>query len=449
MNCQQCQEQLAEYVEDLLESQQRQEIALHLRDCPVCRAEAAEHQQLRDRLIRDAAAAPKTPLEPAVMRRIHEHQAPRLRRITMPKRYGRVGLGLAAAAAIAVLLVVPWGGGNNGRAMAAEVFAKAVKAISDLQSVYIKLSVRTIAHDNFEYIEPDHDFVPHEMWKEFGPRSKYRVEKPGRVVTSDGESSLLVFGGGDRQRTASKGSPNTNFVGWIKTFLDVDQVFDSELRCAEQNDWDVRITEETGPDGRLQQVVTIEAEAEGDFTHDWLKNKSISNSDQQRVFRFDAQTGRLEDLELWLHADEEDVLVLDIEEIIYNPAIEPDLFAIEPPETAIWYVPPVVLPDNEKYAALSPDEAARAFFQALADENWEEVLKFHPFSAVSQNIKDTFGGLEILEIGEPFQSGRYRGWFVPYKIRLNYADAVPYVKKYNLALRNDNAAGRYVVDGGF
>ena len=52
---------------------------------------------------------------------------------------------------------------------------------------------------------------------------------------------------------------------------------------------------------------------------------------------------------------------------------------------------------------------------------------------------------EIITIGEPFQSGRYPGWFVPYEIKLNSGE----IKAHNLALRNDNDAGRYVVDGGF
>ena len=68
---------------------------------------------------------------------------------------------------------------------------------------------------------------------------------------------------------------------------------------------------------------------------------------------------------------------------------------------------------------------------------------------VSQSMKDAYGGLEIVEIGKPFQSGEYPGWFVPYKIKLRYLGVIPHVKEFNLALRNDNPAGRYTVDGGF
>jgi hypothetical protein len=59
-------------------------------------------------------------------------------------------------------------------------------------------------------------------------------------------------------------------------------------------------------------------------------------------------------------------------------------------------------------------------------------------------MKDYLGGLEIISIGEPFQSATYRGWFVPYEIKLRSGQ----VKKHNLALRNDNRAHRFQLDGG-
>ena len=51
----------------------------------------------------------------------------------------------------------------------------------------------------------------------------------------------------------------------------------------------------------------------------------------------------------------------------------------------------------------------------------------------------------IVEIGEPFRSGSYPGWFVPYEIKLWTGET----RKFNLAVRNDNPARRYIVDGGF
>lgn len=110
-----------------------------------------------------------------------------------------------------------------------------------------------------------------------------------------------------------------------------------------------------------------------------------------------------------------------------------------------------ILPNNEKYEKMTPKEAAEAFFKACAGKNWDEFSKFWPGSAndermerMEEQMKEYLGGVEIISIGEPFQQGLYPGWFVPYEIKLRSGS----VKKHNLAVRNDNAAQRYIVDGG-
>ena len=50
----------------------------------------------------------------------------------------------------------------------------------------------------------------------------------------------------------------------------------------------------------------------------------------------------------------------------------------------------------------------------------------------------------MISIGEPFQSGLYTGWYVPYEVVLPDGTR----KKMNLAVRNDNPAHRWVWDGG-
>jgi hypothetical protein len=91
---------------------------------------------------------------------------------------------------------------------------------------------------------------------------------------------------------------------------------------------------------------------------------------------------------------------------------------------------------------MTPEQAARAFFEACAKEDWEEAQKF--YGPLNESTKKYLGGLEIITIGESFASAGYGGRFVPYEIKLRDGSA----KKHNLALRNDNAARRYVVDGG-
>jgi hypothetical protein len=54
------------------------------------------------------------------------------------------------------------------------------------------------------------------------------------------------------------------------------------------------------------------------------------------------------------------------------------------------------------------------------------------------------GGVEILSIGEPFQSETYPGWFVPYEIKQRDG----HIRKLNLALKRDKKTNRWIVDGG-
>ena len=375
-----------------------------------------------------------------LMHGVVQEQAPWRRRLAVLKRYQKTGLQLAAAAAVLLLLILVWPGPYMSQVSAAEVLAEAGRAVSNLRSVHIQARMRTVAHDNFELIGLKYDFVPIEMWKQFGDLPKWRVEKPARVVVMDGKSSLLLI----KRTFAVRGDVGTGFVGWLRPLLDVDQVLDSEVRLAERQGSELVLSHEQGADGVRKLLVTVEAKAQGDLTNDWLKNKSIIHSDNRRVYRFDAQTKLLEGLQVYVHAEKGEVLVFEITKIEYNLDIDPSLFSLSLPDDVVWFQEPQELADNERYQRMLPEEVARAFFQACAAENWEEVLKFWPASRVAEGIKDWLGGLEVISIGEPFRSGLYPGWFVPYEIKLRSGR----VKKFNLAVRNDNPARRFVVDGG-
>ena len=61
-------------------------------------------------------------------------------------------------------------------------------------------------------------------------------------------------------------------------------------------------------------------------------------------------------------------------------------------------------------------------------------------SRVDERLKEIYGGLEIISIGEPFKSGLYGGWFVPYEIKLRPVEV-------NVRLSNANSAKRFVMTG--
>jgi hypothetical protein len=102
-----------------------------------------------------------------------------------------------------------------------------------------------------------------------------------------------------------------------------------------------------------------------------------------------------------------------------------------------------LLPDNDKYAKMTPKAAAAAFFKACADRNWAEVLKFTPMQESDprfERMKDYLGGLEMVSLGEPYQSDKYAGWYVPYEIKMP-------VTELNIRVSNTNPAKRHVILG--
>lgn len=447
--CDKMKDRIADLVTGVLPKEEAEILEQHLRQCPACNSYAQalrKEDLLLTELFRDVDADMES-RQQRVLKAVGNSYASKqsdtisIWRKVMKSKIAKIST-IAAIIVVAIALSITYWSTSIPKASAAEVLSQAVQATGKLKSLYMKLQIRTIPHDNFELIKLDYDFVPHEIWKQFDGtwHGKWRIEKPGRVVVMDGQSSLLLI----KPNYAVKGGVDTGFVDWLRPLLDVDKLLDSEIKRAQNQSSELLLTHETGPDGKAKLVVTVEATAQGDFTHDWLKNKSIPASDNLRIYTFDAKTKLLESLEVYVHTEDEDVLVLEITDIEYNVEIAPALFTLELPEDTIWFEEPKVLADNVKYEQMTPKEAATAFFQACADEDWDEVLKFWSASAIDQRLKDFLGGIEIISIGEPFKSGRYPGWFVPYEIKLKNG----YVKKFNLAVRNDNPAKRYIVDGG-
>ena len=452
MNCRAFHKRLVEMLDAPGGSPPSAELGEHAKSCPRCARDLSKARRALEALRPFHTITASAGFKERVMNQIIEMDHTAARTAARRKWTSRLWRpALALAAVVAAFTLFDWISGRNekptpgfsGTALAADGFAvmtQAAKQLDGLKSLHIQLRMRTIACDNFELIGLEYDFVPIDIWKEFSTPPRWRIEKSGRVIVMDGASMFMLI----RPNYAVKGGPNAGFIEWLRPLLNPQTILQSEIERARKEGAELLMTREKRPDGGEETVVTIEAKAQGDYTNDWLKNKAIGDSDHLRVYRFDAQTGQLRGLQVFVYAKKGDVLVLETTEIEYDGAIDPSLFALELPKDVVWDKQPEVIENNDAYARMKPEEAARAFFQACADRNWEKYLKFVSMSAVPQETKDHLGGLEIVSIGEPFKSGRYRGWFVPYEIRLSNGG----VEKYNMAVRNDNPAKRWQVDGG-
>ena len=102
------------------------------------------------------------------------------------------------------------------------------------------------------------------------------------------------------------------------------------------------------------------------------------------------------------------------------------------------------------YAKLSPAEAVKAYLAAQSKFDWDEMRKFAPDSDVDNDKRqmeaakargiDVRNMMPVTEVGEAFWSEENSAYFVKCQ---QFG-----VKKHNVALRKDNPAGRWQVDGG-
>ena len=304
--------------------------------------------------------------------------------------------------------------------------------------------MRTGPDDNFGAIEVHGELVHVEVWKQNGLLlSKSRVEKPGRVIVVNGISAVAYF----RSENMALVLPLARH-GALDTYplvrlTDIKELMTEELRGAQFKGWPIHAADETTAAGEKKIVITVEAKSglpDGDIT----KNTFYDNCDMRRVYRFDAKTSRLESAQWYIPQPGGELLVLTTERIEYDQPIDQAVFNLKLPDNVQYWKEPQPLSDNEKYEKLTPAEAAQAFFEACVKEDWDEAQKFWFMAVMAKKDRERLGGLQIVKLGEPFQSKGWHGWYIPYEIKLKDGT----VKKGDLAMRNDTPANRYIVDGG-
>ncbi len=446
MNCAECRDNLVACAEGLLDREALLECQAHLEACAGCRAEYKAIASLQQWLTKRGKAAAGVSIVAPVMQRVHQEQFKPEGETIMSKLFKyRWGFGLGAAASAAVIILIAFLTMPKMQATAAEVMTKGAQAVAKLTSIHLRGEVRTTPQDNFSAIMPDQNFSKVELWEQFEPDLKWRIEKPLRVAVMDGNSTILLIKTGDVAVKVPQSNTSAFDSEWLQKIADLSLTITNELNNALAKGWKMSLAKKTGADGQAKDVVTIEAKS-GLPAGDYLKNQSFQTVDTRRVYVFDDQNERLESVDIYLHAPAGDTLIFKLEQIDYNPTIAPDVWQLKLPADVSWYqLKMQKLPDNEKYASMTAEQAARAFFEACSQENWNEAEKFMRESPVDNLAKQYLGGLEIISIGTAFGSKASSGLFVPYEIKLKGG----FVKKMNLALMKDKFTGRWFVDGGW
>jgi hypothetical protein len=328
---------------------------------------------------------------------------------------------------------------------ALSTLAQAAEFFDSVKSMHIVAKMRTIDHENFDYIKLNVPLIPVEMWVENSEPPKWRVEKASRVVVDDGDATTLLIGSGAGAFARRWDGAAGGVAGWLEPLLDLSRLCYNERALAWCRGSRIDVGSKTGPDGRPKTVLTVRAKAQGDFSHsDYLKNKSVTESDNIRVYTFDAETQRWEKLSVFVQTAKGNVLVFETTRIEYDRPMPASTFALDIPDNATWIKDPYELAGTPDTSKMTPDAAARAFFEACAKSDWVGARVFAGSFVDNPQIQDWLGGLKLISIGKPFKSGQYPGWFVPYEIKLKSGE----IKQYNLAIRNDTPRGLWMVDGG-
>jgi hypothetical protein len=438
MNCAECRDNLVACLEGLLDTEQTRQCQAHLESCDACRAEHKALGRLQERLAARGRVAAEVSLVEPVMRVVHERKSEPERTTLMSLLFkNRWGFGLGAAASAAAVILIIALAAPKAQAKAADVMARGARAIAKITSIHLRGQLRTLPADNFSYIDADSDFYPIELWKQLEPELKWRVEKPGRIVVMDGQQTLHYIKSAKVAVKVPQRTTSAFDTDWLHRIANLSNTISNELRIAQAQGWKLDLTEETGADGRLKSVVSVMAKC-GLPDDDYTRNKFFHDADTRRVYRFDAQSERLEAVQIYLVRKGGEVQIFDLNHIDYDQSIDPKVWQVELPADVSWYKEPEKLPDNEKYASMTAEQAARAFFEACSKQDWDEVGKY--MSPVTDLTKEYLGGLELVSLGKPFTSKSYGGQFIPYEIKLRS-------QEFSVRVSNDNAAKRYVITG--
>ena len=187
-------------------------------------------------------------------------------------------------------------------------------------------------------------------------------------------------------------------------------------------------------------VLTVEVPAEGEFVHGVGRNTSVSESDTRREYRFDRGSGRLTGMKIDMLDGGAATTVVELKNIAYDIEVDASLFTH--PEDGIAWTDLTKPVGSDLFAGITPELAVDKMFAAM--RTWDTAVLEQIITFVPVDRFEKYKGCMLVESGDHFRSGDYAGVFVPCKVK--FADGS--TEKLLVALRNDNAKGAWVLDGG-
>lgn len=438
MNCQEFHKIIPDLLAGTLSPEDLSTAREHLTTCPAC-AETlrSARETLRSVTPRFEPSVPEgleARLLDAVHRQTSASKVPERRRPR--RRLAGILSGVVSAAAV-VIVALTFGLNTPARA-ARNRLTQAIASMEGVRSIRIELRIRTSEQENFDYIDPHLEFVPHTLEAIYTPRLLWRVEKPDRKALYNGHRTYLWY---DSLNDGLIQPYSPDAIGMLNLLIDPSQLLELERQLTRAH---------TGTRYELRReaevlYLKVISPAQGDFSQsDHERNTSIIESNTRREYRFDALNGRLLGARVTLLAEEGERTLLEIDRITYDAPLDTaTLTAL--PEGINWTDQTRNTP-SPRLTGIDAMQAARLILAAFT--TWDtsildEALRSYGAHA-RELLQSRYAGATVERLSKPVRSGKYPGWFIPCTLRMGDGSR----ERIRLALRNDNSAGSWVVDGG-
>ena len=445
MQCNFIREHIADYFDETLTIEQTEMIREHLDGCASCARDLEEYRKIAgiltpaESIRKDRKTIPLAAVHTSgrmVEKPSSSHGISRLLHPTWKKVASLAAVLLIAFIFIPLLHL----NDSDGSARAQTLIDKSIEAIASTRNMIMTLQLRSVKGESFDIIDINSDFETCRIWKVFDSPERWKVEKQGMtVMLKEGKQYRYM----EKTGVGYVSDPSAGFLDWMRIFLNPAQILQTEKDCSRDHKAQYDITKTA-----TETTLTVKAKAMGEFGNTYRLNGSILESNNRRVYHFDAATGLLRSAEIFISDKGKETEVLKVTEIQYDTEIAESVFTIDLPAGAEWLTLAQANPGKTNPDWNSPLALTKAFLEACANRDWPTIFKIDPsweHSAKLESFKEIYGGIKIISIGKPFKSGRYPGTFVPCTIKNTAGD----VSTHNIAVRNDNPGKVWILDGGY
>lgn len=315
----------------------------------------------------------------------------------------------------------------------------AMRNVKNVGSFQMDFFMRTKPNENFEYVNPEDDFVKVniKLMRQNGS-TYYRIEKEnGRTLVYGGKEQYLRYGD-----TYIKYNSNYNGLGRMANLLIPEKLLDSQKSAVELSK-DVKVT-------KVETESTVEITTEGMETYEDLSRlfETGSMDDCKVVVKnvFSRNDGLLRSVKVCITYKGVETLVMYADDIQYNVMLTVAEITSLPeaewvPGDSMAKVSEARLAELRKETA---EQTARRIVEAIISGDFEKAQEaLYGYKNIFSDLHDGFEGCSADGFVAKTDKS-YVGVYVFYELKRPDGKVV----KRHIALRRDNSQNIWVADGG-